>query len=106
MGQVAEITQAAARAGRQARVHLKADTGLSRSGATPADWPALVDAALRAQADGLATVVGLWSHFACADEPGHPSIAGQLRVFDEASRSPRRPACGLRYATSPTPRPR
>jgi alanine racemase len=84
VGQVAEITQAAARVGRQVRLHLKADTGLSRSGATPADWPSVVDAALRAQAGGLASVVGLWSHFACADEPGHPSIAGQLRVFDEA----------------------
>jgi alanine racemase len=82
-GQVAEITEAAARVGRRARLHLKADTGLSRSGATPADWPSVVDAALRAQADGLASVVGLWSHFACADEPGHPSIAAQLRVFDE-----------------------
>jgi alanine racemase len=84
VGQVAEITQAAARAGRPARLHLKADTGLSRSGATPAEWPPLVDAALRAQAEGLATVVGLWSHFACADEPGHPSIPAQLRVFDDA----------------------
>jgi alanine racemase len=82
--QVAEITEAAARVGRPVRLHLKADTGLSRSGATPADWPALVDAALRAQAEGLATVVGLWSHFACADEPGHPSIAAQLREFDDA----------------------
>ena len=84
VGQVAEITEAAARVGRQVRLHLKADTGLARSGATPADWPALVDAALRAQASGLASVVGLWSHLACADEPGHPSIAAQLRVFDDA----------------------
>ncbi|MDN3357185.1 alanine racemase [Actinomadura sp. DC4] len=83
-GQVAEITQAAGRAGRPVRLHLKADTGLSRGGATPGDWPALVDAALRAQAEGLATVVGLWSHFACADEPGHPSIPAQLGVFDDA----------------------
>jgi alanine racemase len=82
--QVEEITAAAARAGRAARLHLKADTGLGRGGATPADWPVLVDAALRAQADGLASVVGLWSHLACADEPGHPSIAAQLRVFDDA----------------------
>jgi alanine racemase len=84
VGQVAEITEAARRVGRPARLHLKADTGLSRSGATPADWSPLVDAALRAQAEGLATVVGLWSHFACADEPGHPSIPAQLRVFDDA----------------------
>lgn len=84
VGQVAEIAGAARRVGRPVRLHLKADTGLGRSGATPADWPALVDAALRAQAEGVLTVVGLWSHFACADEPGHPSIAAQLRVFDDA----------------------
>jgi alanine racemase len=84
VGQVEEIIGAAGRVGRQARLHLKADTGLSRSGAAVADWPSLVDAALRAQAEGLATVVGLWSHLACADEPGHPSIAAQLRVFDDA----------------------
>jgi alanine racemase len=83
-GQVAEIADAARRVGRPVRLHLKADTGLSRNGATPGDWPAVVDAALRAQAEGLLTVVGLWSHFACADEPGHPSIAAQLGVFDEA----------------------
>lgn len=28
-------------------------------------------------------VTGLWSHFACADEPGHPSITAQLDVFHE-----------------------
>ena len=28
--------------------------------------------------------MGLWSHFACADIPGHPSIAAQLDAFDEA----------------------
>jgi len=84
VGQVEEIARAAGRADRTVRLHLKADTGLSRGGATPADWPPLVDAALRAQAEGLAEVVGLWSHMACADEPGHPSIAAQLRVFDEA----------------------
>ncbi|MGH3373575.1 MAG: alanine racemase [Actinoallomurus sp.] len=82
--QVAEISRAAGRTGRTVRLHLKTDTGLSRSGATPAEWPAVVDAALRAQAEGLLTVVGLWSHFACADEPGHPSIAAQLRAFDDA----------------------
>jgi alanine racemase len=84
VAQVAEITQSAGRVGRPVRVHLKADTGLSRSGATPAEWPAVIDAALRAQAEGLVTVVGLWSHLACADEPGHPSIAAQLRAFDDA----------------------
>jgi alanine racemase len=29
-------------------------------------------------------VTGIWSHFACADMPGHPSIVAQLAAFDEA----------------------
>jgi alanine racemase len=78
-----EVREAASAAGAPARVHLKADTGLGRNGCQPADWPELVAEALRAQADGLATVVGLWSHFACADEPGHPSIQAQLGRFRE-----------------------
>jgi alanine racemase len=82
---VGQIAAAARRAGFPARLHLKADTGLSRGGATPADWPAVVDAALAAQAEGLVTVTGLWSHFACADEPGHPSIAAQLTRFADAT---------------------
>jgi alanine racemase len=81
---VEEIAAAATRAGQPARVHLKADTGMSRGGAAPDDWPALVDAALAAEAAGRLKVVGLFSHFACADEPGHPSILRQLSVFAEA----------------------
>jgi alanine racemase len=65
-------------------VHLKADTGLSRGGATPADWPSVLDAASKAQADGNIVVTGLWSHFASADDPGNPSIGTQLAVFKEA----------------------
>ncbi|NMR29094.1 alanine racemase [Crystallibacter degradans] len=83
--QLAEIVQAAEATGAPAVVHLKADTGMWRGGAAPADWPELVAAARRAEADGLVRVVGLWSHLACADEPGHPSLAAQLRVFEEAA---------------------
>ena len=32
---------------------------------------------------GVVRITGLWSHFACADEPGHPSIAAQLSRFRE-----------------------
>ena len=81
---VTRVAQAAARAGVPARLHLKADTGLSRGGATRADWPAVVETALAAQAAGRLRVVGLWSHFACADLPGHPSIADQLAAFADA----------------------
>src|SRR5690349_15204425 len=64
-----------------ASVAFVADTGLSRGGATPDGWPAVVEAALAAQARGSVQVTGLWSHFACADIPGHPSIDAQLAVF-------------------------
>lgn len=79
-----EAVAAAREAGRPARVQLKADTGLGRNGCQPGeDWAELVAAALRAQAEGLVRITGLWSHFACADEPGHPSIAAQLARFRE-----------------------
>ncbi|HEX6500233.1 MAG TPA: alanine racemase [Micromonosporaceae bacterium] len=78
-----ELVAAAHEARRPARVHLKIDTGLNRGGATPRDWPALVEAAAKAQADGDIEVVGVWSHFAYADAPGHPTIDRQLDVFRE-----------------------
>ncbi|MET7883650.1 alanine racemase [Streptomyces avermitilis] len=78
-----EVVEAAAGAGAPARVQLKADTGLGRNGCQPEDWPELVAEALRAEAAGLVRVTGLWSHFACADEPGHPSIEAQLTLFRE-----------------------
>ncbi|GDY55732.1 alanine racemase [Streptomyces violaceusniger] len=76
-----EAVAAARACGRTARLHLKADTGLGRNGCQPDDWPALVAEARAAEAEGAIRVTGLWSHFACADEPGHPSIAAQLSVF-------------------------
>ncbi|MFF1792792.1 alanine racemase [Kitasatospora sp. NPDC058263] len=79
-----ELLAAVRATGVPARVHLKADTGLGRNGCQPHDWPELVGAARRAEAEGLLTVVGVWSHFAAADEPGHPSIQAQLDAFREA----------------------
>ncbi|MDH6452267.1 MULTISPECIES: alanine racemase [unclassified Streptomyces] len=79
-----ELLAAARETGLPARVQLKADTGLGRNGCQPGeDWAELVAEALRAQSEGLLSVTGLWSHFACADEPGHPSIAAQLTRFRE-----------------------
>jgi alanine racemase len=78
------IAAAAKVAGRAARVHLKADTGLSRGGATAADWPSLLAAASQARRDGSVEITGLWSHFASADDPGNPSIEAQLAAFKEA----------------------
>ncbi|WP_040338513.1 alanine racemase [Candidatus Blastococcus massiliensis] len=81
---LADVAAAARSTGRTARVHLAVDTGLSREGAPPDEWPDLVAAAARAQADGDVAVVGLWSHMAYADAPTHPTIGAQVRVFEEA----------------------
>lgn len=79
-----EVEQAARRAGMPAHVHLKVDTGLSRNGATAGDWPELVDHAAAAHRQGRVEVAGIWSHLACADEPGHPSIDAQRAAFEAA----------------------
>jgi alanine racemase len=81
---LAEVVAAARATGRTARVHLFVDTGLSREGATTTDWPGVVTAAAKAQADGEIAVVGLWSHMAYADAPTHPTIGAQVAVFEDA----------------------
>ena len=90
-----EVRAAARQAERTARVHLKLDTGLSRGGATPAEWPGLLEAAAKAQADGEIDVVGIWSHFATADAPGHETIDHQLAAFADGL------AVGERFGISP-----
>lgn len=81
---VDQIALAAEGVGKPARLHLEADTGMSRGGAIPADWLGLVQAALAAQAAARVRIVGVWSHFACADIPGHPTIERQLDAFRAA----------------------
>lgn len=78
------VLDAVQRTGVSARVQLKADTGLGRNGIQPHEWPLVVDEAVKAERAGQLTVTGVWSHFACADEPGHPSIALQLAAYHEA----------------------
>ena len=93
-----DVVVAAARdAGRRASVHLKIDTGLSRNGAYVDDWPDLVAAAAKAETGGEIAAVGVWSHFAYADDPGHPTVARQLDRFREgvaAGRAERSPPAG------------
>ncbi|MCW2494077.1 alanine racemase, partial [Jatrophihabitans sp.] len=79
--QLAAVRAAAESLGQVARVHLKIDTGLSRNGSTADDWLALVEEVARTEA---VQAVGVWSHFAYADEPGHPTIARQLTRFTTA----------------------
>ncbi|MGB5952811.1 MAG: alanine racemase [Ornithinimicrobium sp.] len=82
---VAEIAQAARERGGSApaRVHLKADTGLARNGAYTAsdDWVDLVAAAAAAQSEGVLQIVGVFTHFAYADAPNHPTVRQQEEAF-------------------------
>jgi alanine racemase len=79
--ELGEIAAGARSAGRPARVQLKVDTGLSRGGCPLPDWPALVAEARRLELDGDLLVTGVWSHFACSDEPDHPANDAQHAAF-------------------------
>ena len=82
-----------ARLGRTARIHLKVDTGLGRNGAFGDDWPDLLAAARRLEAEGAVRVVGVWSHFAYADAPDHPTVRLQQERFVEAVAPAERAGC-------------
>jgi alanine racemase len=84
MVQLDEIVRGANDAGVTARLQLKFDTGLSRNGSPRDEWLGLVTAARSAQDEGAIRVTGLWSHFACSDEPEHPANAAQQTAFEEA----------------------
>ncbi|HVL85190.1 MAG TPA: alanine racemase [Pseudonocardia sp.] len=84
---LAGVVDGARRAGRPVRLHLKADTGLTRNGAQPGVWDDLLDAAEKAVAEGAAEVVAVWSHLAHADAPHHPTLDRQVERLGRAWRA-------------------
>ena len=82
--QLGRLVAAAAVVERRARVHLKIDTGLSRNGTPGYDWQHVCAVAAEAEQVGAVEVVGIWSHLAAADEPGHPSVPLQIQAFQQA----------------------
>jgi alanine racemase len=83
---LAALASVARRRARTIEAHLKVDTGMGRLGVSPGDAPTLAAEAARA---GIA-VVGLMTHFACADsddpDDAHSMTREQLRKFREADR--------------------
>ncbi|MGI4893668.1 MAG: alanine racemase [Janthinobacterium lividum] len=81
---LAEVASAARAVGSPARIHLEVDTGMSRGGASPEEWPRLLDAVAKHVADGLVEVRGTWGHFASADVADEKSVPAQLAAFESA----------------------
>src|SRR5215510_7371438 len=84
---LAALAAVARRRGRTIDAHLKVDTGMGRLGVVEADAPGIAALAARS---GIA-VVGLMTHFACADTDD-PADAGsmtrdQLRRFRDVDRA-------------------
>lgn len=64
------VIRAGEAVGRSPRVHLEVDTGMSRGGALK-EWNALITETAKLARNGKLEVIGIWSHFARADEPSH-----------------------------------
>ena len=78
------IAAAAKAAGRVARVQIKVDTGLSRGGVPAAQWSEVFGRAREGELAGSWTITGIWSHFACSDEPDNPANDLQETRFNVA----------------------
>jgi len=78
------LSGAAARAGREALVHVKVETGMNRFGVAPQEAAALA-AALHAL-PGV-TVEGISTHLATSDEPDKSFTRGQYQRFLDCTRS-------------------
>ncbi|KAF0835172.1 alanine racemase [Ornithinibacter aureus] len=83
MWSVDAVLAAARERGAPARIQVKVDTGLGRGGILT-DWPQMVARLAAAHAEGAVEVTGVWSHFAWADAPQHPTVRAQQVRFEEA----------------------
>jgi len=72
-----EISDAAKRVGIKARIHLEIDTGMTRGGFLD-EWKDLIT-----EDFSHVEVIGIFSHFARADEPGEPQNINQLLKFKQ-----------------------
>ena len=75
----ATLAAAASAADKTVSVHIKIDTGMHRMGVAPAE--ALQLAKFVSSFESL-TIEGVYTHFAVADEPHHPSNQKQLELFN------------------------
>jgi alanine racemase len=79
--QLTEVLDAVGRTGTTATVTVKIDTGLSRNGASAAEFPELLAALRRAVSDDAIRLRGLMTHLACGDDPASPVNDQQAQRF-------------------------
>jgi alanine racemase len=77
-----EVTKAATLSGKTARIHLEIDTGMSRGGVL-SEWDQLIKSVLVGVNLKQLKVIGIWSHFARADEPAELMNQEQLSLFEQ-----------------------
>jgi len=77
-----EVIKAATLTGKTARIHLEIDTGMSRGGVL-SEWDQLIKSVLAGVNLKQLKVIGIWSHFARADEPDELMNQEQLSLFEE-----------------------
>jgi alanine racemase len=77
-----EVIKAASLTGKTARIHLEIDTGMSRGGVL-SEWDQLIKSVLAGVNLKQLKVIGIWSHFARADEPDELMNQEQLSLFEE-----------------------
>ena len=77
-----EVIKAASLNGKTARIHLEIDTGMSRGGVL-SEWDQLIKSVLVGVNLKQLKVIGIWSHFARADEPDELMNQEQLSLFEQ-----------------------
>ena len=77
-----EVIKTASLTGKTARIHLEIDTGMSRGGVL-SEWDQLIKSVLAGVNLKQLKVIGIWSHFARADEPDELMNQEQLSLFEE-----------------------
>jgi alanine racemase len=77
-----EVIKAASLTGKAARIHLEIDTGMSRGGVL-SEWDQLIKSVLVGVNLKQLKVIGIWSHFARADEPDELMNQEQLSLFEQ-----------------------
>jgi alanine racemase len=81
-----EVITAAKSINKISRVHIEVDTGMSRGGVGD-DWQIFLTELSKASKSNEVNVIGIWSHFARADEPDEKMNKEQLATFEDRIKS-------------------